>query len=290
VRVETRKRKRRLLVSVIVAVLAFASWLILSRSTEPVHDGRRLSQWLSSYSMYVPQSDEVRPAAHAAIRAIGMDGIPFLLEWIADPPQDSFVREKINEALAHRPEMIRRRVPDGVWDWATQRSKGRVFESVAEAFSALGPEAVTAIPRLRELRDTHPDPRVRWKATLALAGLSTEEIHPVVEVIDRGYPGNGLANDSSMNIYLKWSEAQSAFLDYPTLQTNIAPAVPALIKCLREEKVSVFTTLAISAVDYGQSHIILPALTNTLADPDSRMRNLAAKAIEDITGRLKDRE
>lgn len=279
-----------LLAGVSVAALALTSWFFLLRNTEPVYEGKRLSQWLSSYGKYVPKGDEARPAAYAAIRAIGTDGIPFLLAWIADPPQESLIKDKVGETLGYRSGMIGRLVPDGVGRWAFQRSRDELFESAPEAFSALGPIAASAMPRLRELRDTHPDPRVRWKATLALAGLSTEEIHPVVEIIDRGYPNNYLANDSSMNVFLQWIDASWAFVDYPTLRTNIAPAVPALINCLRRGNPNVVQTLVLSAVNCEQSHIILPALTNTLADPDSRMRNLAAEAIEEITRDLQGRE
>lgn len=231
-------------------------------------------------SPHEPSADENRPSAHRAIRGIGTNAMPYLLQWLATPPYESDLKERIRDILGDS-DFLGKHMPDFVWSWANEvRNSGR-YESSPEAISALGFEAAFAIPYLRELRDKHLSSKVRWKATLALAGLSADEISPLVEAISHG-------EDSKFDEH--WIDANWAFVNYPTLRTNIAPVLPALIDRLRRGNSTAVQTLRVSALDCGQSHSILPALTNLLADPDASVRARVGEVIEEIAQGLQDRE
>src|SRR5262245_21189458 len=75
-------RKRKLFIFASLILIALALLLISRRTSEPIYNGRSLSDWLARYGAG-PDSDE----AEDAIRAIGTNALPFLIEWIQhDPP------------------------------------------------------------------------------------------------------------------------------------------------------------------------------------------------------------
>lgn len=78
-------RKRLLLVIASLAMLAFIAvfWKMLPPK-EPVYAGKPLSYWLMAYDMAVPKDPFApsEPDAEAAIRAIGTNAIPTLLQFL----------------------------------------------------------------------------------------------------------------------------------------------------------------------------------------------------------------
>src|ERR1043165_5624744 len=128
----TRRRKTILLVLAIVAV-AFAYSLL--RSREPSYHGKRLSYWLRQLQSF--QGDY--PAeAMTAIRSIGTNAIPFLLEDLE--AKDSEWKVKMNDWMADtfswRPSHV------------TANARRRM---AASGFFALAPLAEPAIPKLLPL-------------------------------------------------------------------------------------------------------------------------------------------
>lgn len=82
-------------VQMALAVLLVALAVVLVcqglREREPVYQGRRLSQWLDEYN-HVGTLDQTEPISEA-IRAIGTNGLPFLLAHVEHV--DSPIKEKL---------------------------------------------------------------------------------------------------------------------------------------------------------------------------------------------------
>ena len=85
------------------AILAIA--LIVSllgtfiRNGEPRHEGRKLSDWISMYmipSERVLAPKQQRQSVDRAVRTIGTNAIPYLLEWCA---YDKYYREQKADAV-----------------------------------------------------------------------------------------------------------------------------------------------------------------------------------------------
>ena len=154
-----------------IAVVAFA---ILNRSAEPIHSGRALSQWLAIYQnqAYDQSPSPEMAEAEMAVRNIGTNGIPFLLQWINyEPPTwRKKLRSNLPDRLANSPLIAR--IVDGA-----AYSKSSV---AIHGFGILGTNAVAVIPEFtRMMNDTNAPTRSR-RATLALSSLGMEGFHALV--------------------------------------------------------------------------------------------------------------
>lgn len=149
--------------AILIGLAALAAMLAVLglRPREPVHEGKRLSQWLEGFSLY-QQEDTEEPEfkageAAAAIRQMGTNVVPHLVRLLR--VRDSPVRQ----ALMH---------------WAQRQSLVRVsfvpasdyHHRAVEAFRALGRAAASALPALGRLLD---DPATCAPAARALAAIGT---------------------------------------------------------------------------------------------------------------------
>src|SRR4051794_30069300 len=73
-----------ILVTIVIVVLGPRLIPPDSDPNEPVYKGQKLRTWVALKTLGAPT--ESREAAEA-IRAIGWNAVPFLLQWIEDPPR-----------------------------------------------------------------------------------------------------------------------------------------------------------------------------------------------------------
>src|SRR4051812_24256054 len=73
-----KKRHRILLAIAVFAVLGGIALAALS-AREPAYQGRRLSAWLGDFNVETP---EVRQKAREAVRHIGTNGLPLVVEFL----------------------------------------------------------------------------------------------------------------------------------------------------------------------------------------------------------------
>jgi hypothetical protein len=169
-------RKR---LAIAVAVLVFAAlvatvWHSLP-PREPVYQGRPLSGWLNDYIYALPtiyRADAAtRAAAHsaviAAVRAIGTNAIPFLLEML-QRPDDSRLRLLLLKAdsIANR----RFHIP----------SAWQVRDEGLAGFEALGAEASNAVPALIRIHQENPVFWVRAADCLGNIGPPARDAIPIL--------------------------------------------------------------------------------------------------------------
>jgi hypothetical protein len=144
---------------IIAAVLALLAWAFYP--TEPSHQGKRLSKWVVEYATnYWRNNPGPAAKAQAAVRHIGADGVPFLLDAIATEP--SSLKKKLRDIFP--PKWHRKlRIEDKSGDTRRMGSHG---------IAALGTNAPPdIIPRLMMIITNHPHQDSRYIAAYALRTL-----------------------------------------------------------------------------------------------------------------------
>ena len=141
----TKPRPRRLIIAGGVLLAAVAVILITTGGpTEPAHGGKELSAWLDELSaMTFPGECDPNTRPAQAVRAIGTDAIPWLLDELGT--EGSALKVRLNQLLG-RQSIIKFRFED---------SHIRLRRAVM-GFAALGPIAEPAIPALLKLVESNP--------------------------------------------------------------------------------------------------------------------------------------
>jgi hypothetical protein len=186
------------------------------RPREPVVDGKRLSQWLDEYEMSMPRPEhegdpQMGARAEEAVRKIGTNAMPWLLQELS---AKEATRGNELPTNFYSGDAIKRR-------WL-----------VAPAFSILGSSAKDATPNLVQLLT---DKQTSYTAATALGGIGVESIPQLVQALTNQ---NACARESAARVLgLFGAKGQSA--------------VPALIKCTRDQDDSVrgFAKFALKQID-----------------------------------------
>jgi HEAT repeat protein len=160
--------------------------------------------------------------------------------------------------LLNRPGVYRWS-PRSLLNWAFLDYQALRADAVPEAFAVLGTAASPAIPRLEQLRTTHTNADIAWAATVALAGISTNGISGLTShIADTNSPYREIA--------------ALAFSAIPLLRTNVTPAVPMLVACLKEKDDRMHSAAVEVLSDAGavpaQRALIISALYQAYEDQD----------------------
>jgi hypothetical protein len=144
---------------IIVAVLALLTWAFYPR--EPSYQGKRLSIWVDEYATNFWHNNPGPAAnAQAAVRHIGADGVPFLLDAIATKP--SFPKKKLRQIF---PQNWHRKL-------RLEDKSGDTRKMGAHGVTALGTNAPPDIvPKLMMIITNHPHQDSRRWAAHALCWL-----------------------------------------------------------------------------------------------------------------------
>jgi len=292
-----RKHLKLLIALACLAALVTITALI-SRAREPRYQGRSLSHWLLLYNKSVGEENQPVAAQQAAdaVRAIGTNALPCLLDWIRYEP--SPVRRKIITLLGNLPSALSQNpvvaslFPDG---------PDVHFQLAVVAFDILGAQAAPAIPELDRLMNTPNSPWTSRQAIRCLASIGPDAVPPITAVLaDPKFPYRSTAAD-----YV-------GYLRY-TAGTNVAPSLPVLIQCatdkdryLAEAAVRALGRIALnpdssippilnaicstnpslrlaaarSLAKFGpQANLAIPALLKSCSDPDLLVRYAATNAL-----------
>ncbi|MDB6022564.1 MAG: repeat protein [Pedosphaera sp.] len=137
---------KRLRPIAIVGVVLSLGWLMFpfAEPKEPSYQGRRLSEWITDYETGVSgviigqKRVEVMRSARHAVKAIGTNAIPTLLQWLQ--ATNSPKKVTLNKLL-DKQSLIHFRFR-GAGDWQLM---------AAEGFNLLGNDAEPAVPALTQL-------------------------------------------------------------------------------------------------------------------------------------------
>ena len=184
--------------------------------------------------------------AQLAVRRLGTNAIPPLLEWLSHNPPD-------REYSLSNPS------PEALED----ARRFQLANAAVNAFGALGDLAIPAIPALSNIAmlDGHSAPR----AVQAMANIGPAALPSLLAILTNVPPRT----------------SGSVPFAIMGLGTNARPAIPALILCLtnsalREEALRSLTYLAANGME---RELILPAIFRLASDPDPRARTWAIRML-----------
>ena len=322
-----RRRRKYVLLLAIGLVLIGAVAVVLKPEREPEYAGKRLSEWVetavieSSWSsaivlsvpsppsrnspfgtnppsLVVPFSGPSRRVltseAEDAIRHIGTNAVPYLVNWVAyDPP--SLQTELL--------ELMNRTFHSTLIDHRSVRAVGAM-----KALEALGPTAEGAIPGLALLMNDARAPTTARRATVALSRLQPVLPSAAIALMTNDSSAVRRQSFSMATLWGKASttsavpglvrglqdrdakKAEDAAVGLGVLAVEGRIAVPALTKCLKDKRPGV-QKAAVEALGQfeGQARPAVPALLQLLSERDFEIRMAAANALLKIDSHALDK-
>jgi len=222
------------------------SALLFLRPGEPSYQGNLLSTWLAELSN---GSSEDRKAAEVAIREIGTNALPILLQELR-ASDDSPVKMKLWE-LAERQKFIKIHVTLVSDRW----------ERALNGFEALGATAKPAVPELVAMLGA-PDTAAR--AAMALMNIGSESVPPLMDAL------------TSSNLLMRAWAAEALGI----LHTDAKPAIPRLLKCLGDP-IPLVRSAAAKTLGYigEEPDLVVPALVICLEDTNRFVKVAAIGAL-----------
>jgi hypothetical protein len=232
-------------VLLVLLVAISVAWLLL-RPVEPVYNGKPLKFWAQQYgSNNWSRRKELAREAEFAIRQIGTNAIPFLLDLMR--ARDSDLKKG-----------LRQRLPRGWHDSLhLNDNSGQERRMGAHGLAALGPNASAAVPALINLATQHPEEDGRYIAVFALRTLGpaaeaaipfyvqclTNKDHTIRNEAAVGLTRIPNRRETTLPAVLKYLESietsdgwelNSAIALLGQFGTNAKPAVPRLLSLLND--------------------------------------------------------
>ena len=296
------KRGRRILLIAAGVVVGLALGVFLRpRESEPVYQGKTLSQWLkiyndpefpTAYDLFPGSQQPIltepydnahdtnygadyaqremvelgrrRNEAADAVRHIGTNALPLLLQWI---DQDYPVPWKAKLAAVRNkmPKMFRGGRLVGWWLSAGDWNRLTLANS---GFELLGSNASPAVPELTRRMNTR-NSRSGAFAVDALQFIGTNGLAPML---------TALTNTQSPN---RASIVRGLEHPIKIMGTNAGPAIEVLARCVGDKDI-VVATLSVDTLRSSAGRSAVPALTALLNNPDPYVRNRATNALYQI--------
>ena len=246
------------LVGWVIAGLMVATVLLVRTPPEPEYQGIKLSDWAKNYPRNQPQADK-------AMRAIGTNALPWLIEWLPDEPPPRW-KQKVLKQMAKLPSRVGGNyAKKALMSWYGMNR----FQFASQSFRDLGKNARPAIPDLVRIACNPKYQQGGKAAAYILIGFHEESLPGLITVLLTSQaPGRRPAID-----YFRWNGVSK-------LGTNANAAVEALVLCLvdndpltRNDAVFALAKLAVRA------DVAVPALAKSVADPDAQVRSLSLAAL-----------
>ena len=268
-----RKRVYIALAVLLVALISVAVWQLLhSQEREPVYQGKRLRVWLGEYDAWTPYGAiEARNAAEAAIRQIGTNAIPTLLNML---------RKKDSP-------LVSRLIP--LWDqrvtrtsylpfWVAYPSWYQVHAAVLNDQASMGFEilrtnARPAVPALVKIYEQNISPASQFYVSRALMAIGPDAMRTAIPSFVRG--------TASPNVLVR----KNAIMALLQVQDESSLVVSALAKSLSDTNVFIRALTAMGLGEFGKKApqavpLVVPLLIKTLGDPDGSVRGSAACSLK----------
>jgi HEAT repeats len=251
--------RRHLLILLIVGILGLGLAMIFSPSREPRYQDRTLSQWIQVYTSSLPQTNQ---EAAAAIRHIGTNALPYLVEWIRYDSIDHPWRYRFYAAFNGLVTTLKLGN-----SWYILDPRGIRAGLATEAFAALGPEANPVVGDLaRVIREFNEFGR-QQRAMDALAYIGPAGLPSLMEAVtNKALVARGHA---AYSIHVLGEAAR--------------PAVPLLIGHLQDPDVGVGAAATLGLLKMEPA-LVVPALGENLQNSNYSARCWAAMALRHFGG------
>jgi len=255
--VSLRPKHTYLAALLVTLVSAFLFATLTQR--EPRYQGKALRQWVQQYRTNHwsnARESDADKRAQEAIRAIGTNGIPFLVEWMHTP--DSSWKTKLREVVPRRWQST---------PYLQNVATGERRRIGANGLAVLGQMSKPAVPALMELARHHPDNDARYVAVWTLGKLG-DAARPAIPLLiecltneDSAIRGDAALGLGSVHLnsetvvpalvrYLEFAktlngngELCTAISAVGLFGTNAKPAIPALLPLLNHSDVYVRTSV-----------------------------------------------
>lgn len=270
------RRKLGLFFALGLVVAAAVFWGLHLQPREPVYQGKRLREWIDGTD---EGSDEQIKAAQEAVRHIGTNALPALIQMIDS--EDSWPKRKVMQ-LAQKQSFLKPPIASGRIDqWRA-----------VSAFHVLGAEGKPASSGLLKLVERGPD-GARYYALSALAEVRPDApaVPTLVRCLDDHTRPDYVRTRAAYALGAMGPKAESAIPDLLTAlreanddmrpqaawalgQIKRKPdvVVPALIESLSDRYWSTRHNAAMSLGEFGtNAKAAVPALLRLLDDPQSRI-------------------
>jgi len=249
-----RKRHVTILASLLL-LIGVALYLFSLSTPEPVYGGRKLSDWLHDYNFATTSERHIR--AEDAVRHIGTNALPFLLNWI----------DYKGMGVMTQPRTVYNEVQNktGRGPFWEDTRKERAYRA-AKAIASLGPEAKAAVPLLSTMLNA--DGERSFLAANTLAHLGTNGLPPL------------LAEIANTNAVASRFHALGAAR---FLGSNALPALPLLIQCLSENDPFGVNVAQAAAYSLGELRLdpnsVVPALATCVNGTNAALQLEAITAL-----------
>lgn len=265
--------RRRFILLFLAGSIAFGLVGFLSKPAEPSYKGRSLKEWMDIYmwpdnptvgdlfprKIYFEERDARQEEAADAVRNIGTNAVPALLEW---EDKDSRVAWKV-KLHAALPKVVRGWQP--VEWWLIEEDQFRVTRALI-AFYILGSNGLAAVPELSHRMTTrNSDSGV--KAGLALGNMGRVGLPALIAA---------LTNTQSPNRVMLARSVASA----TKIASNDLSGIVALAQCVLDANTGVGTEAAMElGFITNQTGVAVPALVEGLKQPGGQVRARCAAAL-----------
>ena len=293
-------RRRVLFAALALGLVCLAAALVWRNSGQPRYGGRTLSEWLA---ICVPRRGRARKpaaevqAAQQAVRQIGANALPYLMEWMRDGSEPWQLKlDGMLERVASGGAAVPQSTAYGEFvsrkrDWAMA------------GFRALGAQGAPAAPSLVKLMIETNLPNLSAAAAEALGVTGTQGLPPLLSALNQpghqrhrvlvnqlGYLRN-MGSNAAPLIPILAADCSSA--DSATAcaaaralgKLRIEPdlSIPALTRCLASDDPMTRSEAAFSLGRFGPlAKTAIPALLPLGADASPRVRLAATNALVSI--------
>jgi HEAT repeat protein len=294
-----------------LAAIAGLFFLLLPKR-EPTYRHVPLSDWLALHRSYqfrdlpfridgdafrvVPERDTLGPEAASAIKQIGTNALPFLIEWM-EAPRNSW-RTGLAKAFAKLPNSVR---PKELSRWL---SLSRDYDRASLAYTGFRLLGASAAPAIPDLVKVASDPQALGydNAVHVLVGLRRPAVPALASLLTQNQPkdlqtrvmqGLGyLGKDASEAVptlaaYATRPGEELVLISIVTLgriRQQPEVVVPTLIECLEDSRPGVSLAAAKVLGEYGMDAApAVPKLQELLTRPDLNLSKEAEQALLRIT-------
>lgn len=260
-------RAKRIIITIVLLFFVALPFTILRHDNQPRYQGKSLSRWIDNYAAYVSplralSLEESNQPGPQAVRAIGTNALPFLLDWIRYEPSPSKPQEFVTRLLRKLHLPVRRNPAEAQ------------AERAVAGFAMLGTIASPAIPELSRLAGATNGNEAPRGAALALLGIGPSAM-PALEAVIRNT--NAVARCEAVE-----------YLNYGVRKLGNA-AYPILIECLDDPDPNVALVAADALAEVGAEPAnVCLKITRHFHHPDWRHRVRALLVMSRYRGQARE--